>query len=128
MAGPGDTIQRDRSDPPIGWRVDRQRHPPVHQAMTRFLELWRDHRFDPDLLRVVDNRSERFPSVVREHPILHLWHPGQSFPTDQPRLLIGVATWSGYDMLLLDLIASERLLSDRPNDTTVRVDVFDVAA
>ena len=95
--------------------------------MTSFLDLWRDTRFDTDILRLVDTRSERFPAVVGEHPGLRVWCPGEGVPPDRPRLLVGVATWSGYDMLLLDLLARNRKPAGSP-DPGANVDVFDVAA
>ncbi|MCI0703425.1 MAG: hypothetical protein L0241_20290 [Planctomycetia bacterium] len=66
-----------------------------------------------------DRRRELFPGFVERSPKLHLWSADQPIPAQGPRLLIGVATWSGYDMNLLDLI-------EEAPDNGVRVDVFDV--
>ena len=66
-----------------------------------------------------DRRRELFPGFVERSPALHLWSPGQPIADRGPRLLIGVATWSGYDLNLLDLIEEE------PTGA-VRVDVFDI--
>lgn len=68
-----------------------------------------------------DRRRELFPGFVERSPKLHLWAPGQPVPDRGSRLLIGVATWSGYDLNLLDLI-------EEAPTTAVRVDVFDTDA
>lgn len=52
---------------------------------------------------------------------MHLWSPGDPIVDSGPRLLIGVATWSGYDLNLLDVIEESPAGS-------VHVDVFDVDA
>lgn len=64
-----------------------------------------------------DRRQALLPGFVERSPKLHLWsseHP----PGQGPRLLIGVASWSGYDMNLLDLI-------EEAPENGVRVEVFD---
>lgn len=66
-----------------------------------------------------DRRRELFPGFVERSPRLHLWAPGQPVSARGPRLLVGVATWSGYDLNLLDLV------EEAPADA-VRVDVFDI--
>jgi hypothetical protein len=66
-----------------------------------------------------DRRSELFPGFVERSPKLHLWASDQPTLAQGPRLLIGVATWSGYDMNLLDLI-------EEAPDNGVRVEVLDV--
>src|SRR5687767_8422042 len=68
-----------------------------------------------------DRRRELFPGVVERNPKLHLWSPDQVAPEQGQRLVIGVATWSVYDMNTLDLVA-------QLPDNGVRVDVFDVDA
>jgi hypothetical protein len=68
------------------------------------------------------NRDERFPSVVSTSPF-RLWSPGNLIPARGKRLLIGVATWSAYDMKLLDAV-SEAL---RSVPAGVTVEVFNVA-
>jgi len=45
-----------------------------------------------------------FPAIVAESP-LRLWRPGDPILERGSRLLVGVATWSGYDMRLLDVVA-----------------------
>jgi hypothetical protein len=65
-----------------------------------------------------DRRRELFPGFVERSPKLHLW-TNQPVPAQGSFLLIGVATWSGYDMNLLDLI-------EETQDNGVHVEVFDV--
>ena len=65
-----------------------------------------------------DRRRELFPGFVERSPKLHLWTADQPVSAQGLRLLIGVATWSGYDLNLLDL------LEEAPD--SVRVDVVDV--
>ena len=65
-----------------------------------------------------DRRGEFFSQLVERSRKLHLWSPGQ--PTSQTgrRILIGIATWSGYDLALLDLI-------EDAIHAPIRIDVFD---
>lgn len=65
-----------------------------------------------------DRRSELFPDMVSRSRKLHLWAPGQPTSEFGQRLLIGIATWSGYDLNLLDLI-------EEAVHSPVRIDVFD---
>jgi hypothetical protein len=67
--------------------------------------------------------GRRFAAVV-EQSAFQLWRPGQPIPRHSVRLLIGVATGSGYDMRLLDVI-EERM--GRGPSALPQVDVFDVA-
>ena len=46
-----------------------------------------------------------FLSIVAQSPF-RLWRPGDSVAEQGLRLLLGVATWSGYEMRLLDVIAA----------------------
>jgi hypothetical protein len=66
--------------------------------------------------------DDRFPSVVSTSP-LGLWSPGDAIPARGERLLIGVATWSAYDMKLLDAVS--QALQKLPAGLTV--EVFNVA-
>jgi len=68
------------------------------------------------------NLDARFPSVVSTSPF-RLWSPGNPIPAKGKRLLIGVATWSAYDMKLLDAVsqALQRPVLD------LTVEVFNVA-
>src|SRR4051794_29160722 len=54
---------------------------------------------------------------------MHVWSPGDPIPTTGDRLLIGYATWSGYDRLLLKIV-SEVLTG--PHPPPIRVDAFDM--
>lgn len=66
-----------------------------------------------------DRRRELLPQLVARSRKLHLWAPGQPTSEVGPRLLIGVATWSGYDLNLLDLI-------EESTHAPIRIDVFDI--
>jgi len=89
--------------------------------MTRFHDLFREPSRGPHDPFAPDRRSEHFPAIVADTPF-HLWKPGDPIPATGHRLLIGIATWNGYDMSLLDLI-EESLRGGRT--PPVRVDVFD---
>ena len=86
--------------------------------MNTFHDLFRqptrpiDGEFQPD------RRSTLLPGFVERSPKLHLWSSDHPMPQQGLRLLIGVATWSGYDMNLLDLI-------EEAPENGVRVEVFD---
>jgi hypothetical protein len=68
------------------------------------------------------NLDDRFACVVSTSPF-RLWSPGSPIPAQGKRLLIGVATWSAYDMKLLDAVAPA--LQRLPGNLTV--EVFNVA-
>jgi len=51
-----------------------------------------------------DPRPGIFPLAVKASRRLHLWSTKDIIPDSGVRLLIGVATWSRYDMVLLDII------------------------
>jgi hypothetical protein len=91
--------------------------------MTIFHDLWRERSrshtgpFTPDM------RSDMFPAVVDQSRRLRTWRPGEPFRQTGRRLPIGVATWSGYDMELLDLV--DRASPVGPGSEPA-VDVFDV--
>jgi hypothetical protein len=72
--------------------------------MNGFFELFARNAARPKAWEDSDWADERFPEVVAESPF-HLWQPGDPVPRQGLRLLIGVATWSGYDMRLLDVVA-----------------------
>jgi hypothetical protein len=63
-----------------------------------------------------------FPSAVSRSPF-RLWSPGDPIPATGDRLLIGVATWSAHDLVLLDTVS--QALQTRPPG--LAVDVFNVA-
>lgn len=72
--------------------------------MNRFLELFRHHTAPPPGQIYADDRSVLFPEVVSHSPRLTLWGKNDSVPATGRFLLVGVATWSGYDMKLLDAL------------------------
>ena len=49
---------------------------------------------------------ELFPATVATTR-MSMWAPGESFPTEGNRLLIGIATYSHYDLDLLDALDSQ---------------------
>jgi hypothetical protein len=65
--------------------------------MSRFLDLMSDPRLDPA------DTNRRFRERVAASPF-RLWSPGAPIPEGGVRLLVGIATWSAYDLRLLDLI------------------------
>jgi len=88
--------------------------------MSRFLDLTdhspeiRSGRFD------VSAPDRLFPVAVAASR-LHLWTPGDSIADRGTRLLLGVATWSGYEMHLLDVI--DHALSQARGEGPI-IDVF----
>jgi hypothetical protein len=73
--------------------------------MTVFFDLFTRHSSDPTVRDDPTWADQRFAELVASSPF-HLWRPGDPIIfKDNVRLLIGVATWSGYDMRLLDVIA-----------------------
>jgi hypothetical protein len=72
--------------------------------MSRFLDLFRHDTPPPPGKIYADERSDLFPGVVAQSSRLKLWDREGGVPQAGAFLLIGVATWSGYDMKLLDLI------------------------
>jgi len=72
------------------------------ETMNRFLKLFRRETPAPFGEIYADDRSSLFPSVVTDSPVLEFWPRNRPIPATGTFLLIGVATWSGYDMMLLD--------------------------
>jgi hypothetical protein len=72
--------------------------------MTSFFDLFVRHSSDPSVRDDPTWADRQFPDLVASSPF-HLWRPGDPIPEQGVRHLIGVATWSGYDMRLLDVIA-----------------------
>ncbi len=72
--------------------------------MNRFFDLFRHDTPPPPGQIYADDRSALFPGMVRQSPWLRLWGRDEPAPGLGRFLLVGVATWSGYDMRLLDLI------------------------
>src|SRR5207248_1352338 len=100
----GGAILRDQAYPETGWCLGTRWGAVLHEAMSRFEELFRtvdrpvgDH-FPPD------RRGKLFPGVLAQSQRLRPWVAGQPAPRGGRYLLIGVVTWSGYDMALLDRI------------------------
>jgi hypothetical protein len=93
------------------------------KAMTPFFDLFLSHG---ELLPGEQQRAVEgeFPAVVARTP-LRLWTPDSRIPAGGTRLVIGVATWSGYDMRLLDVLA-EALSRRQASDFPV-VEVFNTA-
>jgi hypothetical protein len=89
--------------------------------MNTFHDLWQTPTRSGADPFAPDRRSDVFPELVARNSRLHLWEPDAPIPSTGRRLLIGVATWSGYDMALLDLLGQETV-SD-----SVRIEVFDTA-
>ncbi len=98
--------------------MDTGRVTVLHEAMSLFQELFRNvdppsgDTFPPD------RQSERFPATVARSRRLHLFVRGQPASSTGRYLLIGIATWSDYDMKLLDRV-------DALSGDDLRVDVFD---
>jgi hypothetical protein len=67
-----------------------------------------------------DHPNQLFPQVVAESPF-HLATPRDPIPQNGIRILLGVVTWSGYDMALLDRV--ESAIQER-NGTPLQFDVF----
>ena len=91
--------------------------------MTTFFDLFVAHSSDPDVRDDPMWADRRFPELVAASPF-RLWRPGEPVAAKGFRVLIGVATWSGYDMRLLDAIveAYSRYPLDLPT-----IDVFNIA-
>ncbi len=90
--------------------------------MTAFFDLFVSHS-NPEGWADPTGPDRRFPELVAASPF-HLWRPGDPIAERDLRYLIGVATWSGYDMHLLDVMAEA--LSHNPIAPPV-VEVFNTA-
>jgi len=62
-----------------------------------------------------------FPSAV-ERSKLNLWKPGDAIQKEGRRLLVGIATYSGLELTMLDTINCVLTSAKGPQ---IRVDVFD---
>ena len=89
--------------------------------MTTFHDLFRQPTRAVNGSFPDDRRGELFPNLVERSRKLHLWTPGQPISQRGLRLLIGIATWSGYDLNLLDLV-------EDAVHSPVRIDVFDTGS
>jgi hypothetical protein len=72
--------------------------------MTTFFDLFMRNAAGPESRADPTWADRQLPALVAESPF-RLWHPGDPIPEHGLRLLIGVATWSGFDMRLLDVLA-----------------------
>jgi hypothetical protein len=88
--------------------------------MNRFFDLFRSQTPPPPGAIYADDRSVLFPGVVTNSTRFKLWEQGESVPPVGRFLLVGVATWSGYDMKLLDVLEQT---TTGPNV----IGVFDIA-
>lgn len=91
--------------------------------MTTFFDLFGKNASGPESFTDPEWADRLFPAFVKGSP-LRLWSPGDPIPSQGVRVLIGVATWSGYDMRLLDVLAAG--LARRPAQAPV-VEVFNTA-
>jgi hypothetical protein len=91
--------------------------------MTAFFRLFMDASSRPGLNNDPEWADRHLPGLVAEGP-LRMWRPGMIVSDKGTRLLIGAATWSGYDMRLLDLIAEAKRAD--PQEASI-VDVFNTA-
>src|SRR5947209_2157627 len=88
--------------------------------MNRFFDLMAARHYLATGVWDFAEPDERFPAAVADSR-LRLWSLGDPIPERGTRLLIGAATWSGYDMRLLDVIDDALA---RLGDGAPRVDVF----
>ena len=88
--------------------------------MNAFHELFRHQSLPPQGQIFADERSVLFPEVVAHSSRLTLWERHEAPPTSGQFLLVGIATWSGYDMMLLDAI-------ERSTGNPDAIGVFDTA-
>jgi hypothetical protein len=72
--------------------------------MTVFFDLFVRSSSGPESFADPAWADRQFAALVEASPF-RLWRPGDPIPPHGVRILIGVATWSGYDMRLLDVIA-----------------------
>lgn len=88
--------------------------------MNAFHDLFQ-HRASPPAGQIyTDDRSVHFPEVVAHSARLTLWNEEDLRQSSGRLLLLGVATWSGYDMKLLDAIEQSQEGPDL-------IEVFDAA-
>jgi hypothetical protein len=93
----------------------------VHKAMTKFVELLRIDGSQS----VADQQayaSQQLP-ILLSGTSLHKWKPGDAISTKGLRMLLGVASYSPFDLQLLDLL-NEKI--SPANNSSIQVDVFNV--
>jgi hypothetical protein len=91
--------------------------------MTSFFDLFVRNSTQPESWTDPDWADHQFPELVARSPF-RLWQPGDPISQEGLRLLLGVATWSGYDMRLLDVIAEA--ITAQPQELR-HVEVFNAA-
>lgn len=89
--------------------------------MSAFFDLFLQQSAGPDAWKDPGWAGRQFPAVVAASPF-RIWSLGDPVAPGC-RLLIGVATWSGYDMQLLDVLA-EALSREPAGKPTI--EVFDI--
>jgi hypothetical protein len=99
--------------------VDKRRG--ADAAAVTFQDLMRKGPVHPERSQLF--AEDNFPDVVRLHG-MHLWRPGDPFVTVGERFLLGIVTWSNYDLQLLDELAS-RIQAGRLSPE--RLDLFNIA-
>lgn len=97
--------------------MDTQWQGLLHKTMISFTDLLRT---DLPPSAEQDHAEKQFP-LLTGGSNLHLWRPGDAICSKGRRILIGVATYSLYDMRLLDRV-DETLRG--LGDQALRVDVF----
>jgi hypothetical protein len=91
--------------------------------MTNFFDLFVAHASDPTVRDDPAWADRQFPNLIAASPF-HLWRPGDPIAEREERYLIGVATWCGYDMRLLDVLAESL---SRNTLSAPAVDIFNTA-
>src|SRR4051794_9090476 len=82
--------------------------------MSRFLDL--THRPHDEKDPYAADRL--LPALLRNSPF-RPWAPGDPIPQRGVFILLGIATWSGYDTLLLDML--QEAIASREDHPTVAV-------
>ena len=76
--------------------------------------------FGREVIEHQERAVDEFPGLATASG-LHPWRPGDPIPGNGRRVLVGVGSWSGYDLLLLDALADVVRSGKTGGD---RVDVF----
>jgi hypothetical protein len=93
------------------------------QAMTTFFALFAEASSRSGIRNDCPERADcQFQTLIEQGPP-QLGRPDMPIPDRETRLLLGVATWSGYDMRLLDVVDSQ---GRNPQEGLI-VEVFNVA-
>jgi len=89
--------------------------------MTRFLDLLTEQYRLP-----AEEREQWVTSQLEQlfsGSVLNAWHLGDPVPTTGCRILIGIVSWSGYDLRLLDALRQADTVRGQG-----RIDVLDIEA